>query len=113
MMTSAEVDPIAPAVARALEQGWRLIPQVGVGHPENALVRGYDNGVTDLVTLPEMGDSTVVRLLGGPALPDQPRGTGQQMWRHQVPVTVAIEWALGDPDDDTLLRQWSRTADRP
>jgi hypothetical protein len=112
-MTSAEVDPIGPAVARAIEDGWRLIEQVGIGYPENALVRRYDNGVTDLVTLPEFGDSTVVRLFGGAQLPDHPRRTGEQVWRVRVPVTIAIEWALGDPNDDALLRQWSRTTGWP
>jgi hypothetical protein len=111
-MTSAD-DPISSAVARALDGGWRLVEQVGMGYPENALVRRYDNGITDLVTLPELGDSTVVRLLGGAQLPEHPRRTGEQLWRVWVPVTIAIEWALGDPNDDALLRQWSRTAGQP
>lgn len=95
------LDPLGPYVERALGAGWVLVPQVGLGVCENALLRPRA-GVTDLVTIPVLGHSTAVRLEGGPE-PGYPRRTGHEWWRHHVPPEVALEWLLTDPDDDQLL----------
>lgn len=96
-----DLDPLGPYVERLLGAGWVLIPQVGLGFCENALVR-RGAGVTDLVTIPVWGYSTAVRLEGGPE-PRYPRWTGREWWRHQAPPEVALDWLLTGPDDDEWL----------
>lgn len=97
-----ELDPLDQYVEQALGVGWVLVPQVGLGSCENALIRS-DEGVTDLVTIPLLGHSTVVRLQGGPER-GHPRSTGREWWRHHVPPEVALDWLLSDPDDEALVR---------
>jgi hypothetical protein len=95
------LDPLHLYVKQALSAGWVLVPQVGIGFCENALLRPNAN-VTDLVTIPVLGHSTAVRFEGGPE-PGFPRQTGREWWRHHVPPEVALRWLLTDPDDDERL----------
>ena len=105
-------DPLSLNVERALQAGWNLIPQAGPGWCENALVRTHAE-VSDLVALPVLGDSTVVRLGGGPR-PGYPRESGRELWRHQVPPEVALDWLLAGPGDEaSLVRELSRRRPRP
>jgi hypothetical protein len=92
-----EPDPLDPLLQRAVALGWRLVPQVAHGGCDNALMLA--NGrETDIVTIPWLGDSTVVRLRGGPG-PAQLRRTGTEKWRHYIPVEDALHWLLqGLPD---------------
>src|SRR5882762_3309974 len=91
-------------IERAVADGWSMIPQVGHGTCDNALIRFKDT-FTDVVTIPTIGHSTAVRLEGGPTT-GHPRSTGHQWWRYQVPTHVAVEWVLTDPQDDRLLADW-------
>jgi hypothetical protein len=91
-------------IEKACEAGWSVVAQVGHGTCDNALIRSR-NGITDLVTIPLIGYSTVVRLQGGPA-PGRRRHTGHQWWRHLVPTGLAVEWVLTNPQDDRLLVEW-------
>jgi hypothetical protein len=104
--TDALDKDIDHAIDQARAAGWSMIPQVGHGTCDNALIR-FTDGFTDIVTIPAIGHAIVVRLRGGP-LPGRPRWTGHQWWRHQVPTSVAVEWALTDPQDDRLLVEWDK-----
>jgi hypothetical protein len=103
-------DPLGQEIEQARSAGWSTIPQVGHGTCDNALIR-FDRGFFDVVTIPAIGYSTVVRLQGGPA-PGQPRMTGYQWWRHHVPVNIAITWVLTNPTDDDLLTEWEMGHDQ-
>ncbi|HEV2779237.1 MAG TPA: hypothetical protein VGX25_07530 [Actinophytocola sp.] len=98
---NGEPDPFAPAIERLVAAGWRLVPQIGHGTCDNALLR-TGRRFTDVVMIPILGDSTAVRLHGGPR-PGQPRHTGQERWRHHIPLEVALEWILSDAVDDAWL----------
>jgi len=98
-------DPLDQQIEQALSEGWTIIPQVGHGTCDNALIRVH-GGLIDLATVPTIGYSTVVRLLGGP-LPGQPREVGYQQWRHHVPTQIAVAWALTHPTDDRTLADWN------
>lgn len=95
-------DPLDEYIALAQRLGWSLIPQVGHGTCDNALMR-QANGFVDIVTILDVGHSTVVRLQGGPE-PGCPRRTGHQWWRHLVPPDLAVKWALSDCANDDLRR---------
>jgi hypothetical protein len=97
-------DGLDQDIERALADGWSLIPQVGHGTCDNALAR-FNRGITDVVTIPAFGHSTVVRLQGGPEA-GRLRWTGRQCWRHLVPPRIAVEWVLTHPEDDRLLTEW-------
>lgn len=97
-------DPLDEYIVLAQREGWSLIPQVGHGTCDNALMRQH-NGFVDVVTIPEVGHSTVVRLQGGPE-PAHLRRTGHQWWRHLVPPELAVKWALTDCRNDDLLTAW-------
>jgi hypothetical protein len=92
------------AIERAVAAGWAIIPQVGHGTCDNALIH-VDNGFVDIVTVPAIGYATVVRLRGGPE-PGHPRHVGHQHWRHLVPTRIAVDWALTNPVDDNALVTW-------
>ncbi len=96
-------DPLYVDIERAMQAGWQLIPQVGLGWCENALVRS-DDGFSDLVTLPMLGHSTVVRLEGGPRRGFL-REPGRELWRHQLPPELALDWLLTSPRDKARLTQ--------
>jgi hypothetical protein len=99
-------DPLDQDIGWAHNAGWSTILQVGHGACDNALIRS-DGWVTDIVTIPDIGYSTVVRLQGGPE-PGHPRRTGHQRWRHQVPPEVAVAWVLTNPKDDYMLSEWDK-----
>jgi hypothetical protein len=95
-------DPLAPGIELALQHGWILIPQIGTG--DNALMR-FNRPWTDVVTIPLIGPSTVVRYLDGPP-PGNPRTAAPERWRHQVPPPLALRWLLTNPENDHELRAW-------
>uniref|UniRef100_UPI003F491FAB hypothetical protein n=1 Tax=Amycolatopsis sp. CA-151526 TaxID=3239921 RepID=UPI003F491FAB len=97
-------DPLAHSIEEILRVGWKLTPQVAHGGTENAVWR-IRNPYTDVVTLPEWGAAVVVRLIGGPQ-PRRRRLPGREIWRHLVPVEVAVAWILTDPDDDGQLAEF-------
>lgn len=100
-------DPLYLDIERARHAGWHLVPQAGLGWCENALVRHVD-GLSDLVTLPALGHSTVVRLEGGPE-PGFPREPGRELWRHQLLPSLALDWLLTGPcDEQGLVRRLSQ-----
>jgi hypothetical protein len=91
-------------IEQAVRAGWQVVPQI--------LYRGTDNGLlrsvgscADIVTIPLLGWSTVVRLAGGPA-PGERRTTGTEVWRHVVPLQLALLWVLSNPADDADLSAW-------
>lgn len=91
-------DPLDLWISQAFAAGWSMVPQVTHGSCDNALLRVY-RGITDVVTIPLLGYSTMVRLQGGP-LPGQPRRTGVEQWRRHMPVDQAVAWLLNEPADD-------------
>lgn len=97
-------DPLAESIEEILRVGWELTPQVAHGGTENGVWR-IRNPYTDVVTLPEWGAAVVVRLVGGPR-PRRRRVPGREVWRHLVPVEVAVAWILTDPDDDAQLGEF-------
>jgi hypothetical protein len=100
----ADRDPLDEYIMLAQREGWSLIPQVGHGTCDNALMR-QNNGFIDVVTIPDFGHSTVVRLQGGPEA-GHLRRTGHQWWRYLVPPELAVKWALTDCENDDLLAEW-------
>jgi hypothetical protein len=102
-----EDDPLDRYITQAQNNGWSMVPQVGHGTCDNALMRSAE-GFTDLLTIPLIGYSTVVRLQGGPES-GHPRRTGHQWWRHHVAPQIAVEWALSNPIDDHMLTAWDLT----
>jgi hypothetical protein len=100
-------DPCSPSIDYALNHGWSMVPSFGFGTWENALIRNAD-GFTDFVTLPQLGHALVARLSGGPTR-DQPRQPAAEWFKHYVPVEVALNWILVDPNTDELLQDWIRT----
>ncbi len=101
-----EPDPLAPRIEQARARGWTIIPNIGYGVVDHALLRRFDQWTTDVVTIPPFGDSTVVRLHGA-IDPARPRQSLIQWWRHDVPVPVALDWLLGDPENDEDLLRWT------
>lgn len=91
-------------IEQAVRAGWRVVPQILYRGNDNALVRSAGS-CTDVVTIPLDGWSTVVRLDGGPA-PGDLRATGTEVWRHVVPLQLALLWVTSDRDDDTDLSTW-------
>lgn len=92
-LRTEDSDPYAVPIAQALQAGWSLIPQAGVGVAENALVR-HGADATDVITLPELGDAQVIRLQGGPTA-DFPRDPGTTVVRLAVSLDNALQWARG------------------
>ncbi|WP_329073493.1 hypothetical protein [Amycolatopsis sp. NBC_01480] len=91
-------------IETAVRLGWRVVPQILYRGNDNALVRS-SGSCTDIVTIPLTGWSTVVRLAGGPA-PGDLRATGTEVWRHVVPLQLALMWVGSDADDDSALSKW-------
>jgi hypothetical protein len=110
-MELGEPETVDRDIERALATGWTIIPQVGHGTCDNALIRVID-GFIDIVTVPTIGYATVVRLQGGPQ-PGHPRYVGHQWWRHHVPTQVAVAWALARPADDRTLVDWDLRQSSP
>ncbi|MGH3568541.1 MAG: hypothetical protein ACRDRH_21445 [Pseudonocardia sp.] len=111
-MFEGKPDPLAPHVAQARAAGWHLVPQVGSGEVEHALLRGHDHGFYAL-TLPWIGPATVVSVMGG-VNAERPRDVGDERWRHRVSPEAAIAWALRSQDgqdfhgDDRMLLDYLR-----
>lgn len=86
-----------------MQRGWHTTWQIGLGWAEQSLQREHAP-YTDVVTLPAVGHSEVWRL-------DTPWSGTQSpapVWRHRVPVQVALDWMFTGAGDDQLLREWSR-----
>uniref|UniRef100_UPI003F49513A hypothetical protein n=1 Tax=Amycolatopsis sp. CA-290885 TaxID=3239925 RepID=UPI003F49513A len=96
---------LSAMIELALRTGWRLQPQVH-GGIENALVR-YVDPYTDVVTLPVLGRSTIVRIIGGPQRENW-QHVGSEVWRHVVPVELALLWVGSNKNDDIDLVDWER-----
>lgn len=101
-------DPLAASVDRALKSKWMLVPQIIGEASENALVL-FGKEFTYVVTIPVMGDSSVVCFQGGPP-PGHPRRPAREAWRNRVPVETAVNWALSNSRDDRELRDYGRPA---
>lgn len=100
-------DPVDEGIAYALcHGGWLIIPNLGFGLVENAIMRHADFH-TDLMSIPDMGYFTIARLVDGPK-PGRPRQPAYVQWSHQVPPNVAVHWLLTDSDDDQALVEWGR-----
>lgn len=115
MSIATAVDPYAPQIAQARSGGWEMVPNLELGVVVHALIRRR-HGVTDVVTIPPYGESSVVRL-GGDVTRDNPRRPATTLWTHTVPVHVALNWLLTDPESDDALAAWqqrqSRSTDEP
>lgn len=92
-----------------LRAGWRQFPQVH-GPLENSLILSPQPGIQFVVTLPDFGPSVVVAIEGGPCRGHR-RDAGRELCRHQVPVNLAIQWALSNPADDEKLAEWTENAE--
>jgi hypothetical protein len=101
-MSERPVD-VQRLIKHARQTGWFLVPQV-YGTPDMSLIRWVDQ-VVDVVTTPLLGYSTIVRLVGGPTAGEL-RETGEEIWRHIVPLPLALVWLNGDPHDDNALVEW-------
>jgi hypothetical protein len=99
-LTPGDVDNL---IAHAVRMGWQMVPQV-YGGPENSLIRTVGS-YTDVVTIPEVGHATVVRLAGGPVA-GHLRRPGSEVWHHVVPVPLALLWIHNDPGTDKQLADW-------
>lgn len=91
-------------IEHAIRAGWRVVPQLLYRDRVNALMRTVGPH-TDLVTIPLEGWSTVIRLAGGPCRGDR-RRSGTEIWRHRVPLQLALVWLNSDPADDAYLSRW-------
>lgn len=103
-------EDVEASIELLLRAGWRQFPQVH-GPLENSLMLSPQPGFQFVVTLPDFGPSVVVAIEGGPCRGHR-RSAGRELWRHQVPVGLAIQWALSNPADDAELAKWEENAQR-
>lgn len=91
------------------ELRWQLVPLND--RTERSLIRRCGT-VIDVVTFPADHYAIVVRVEG------EVDGSEAEVWRHFVPVALALLWINSDPSDDAQLveweiRSWEISAPRP